>query len=129
MPCNSDYMNPTRKETDSQKCAQHLCYLFRKLKKPLPDWITKAAVSIYGSPDHLNDFVILICDAINGLTKNQIDKIIYDGKSKDARALADFWDEHVEADNKRKKEKILSAAEQLKKDNTEYLRLKKKLGK
>lgn len=45
-----------------------------------------------------------LCSTIKKMSKNQLDKIVYNGYNKMARDLADWWDEHQEMDKAREKE-------------------------
>lgn len=117
MPCNSEYMNPTHAEINSQKTCQNLVYLLEKLNKPIPDWVTKAAQNSYGVVDRLNESVTLLCSVVKGLNEEQAAEFIYDGRDKRARQLADWWEEHEIADAAREaKEKVQKEAARLKKE-------------
>ena len=40
----------------------------------------------------------MVCTAIRGMTTEQEDKILYNGRSKNARGLADWWEKHQKDD-------------------------------
>jgi hypothetical protein len=101
MPCNSEYMNPSEAETNSRRTAKLLRYVYTKLGWRIPDEVHLAAENYYGNVSKLNDFVIRLCTACGGMTKDEEKRIIYDGREARARDLADWWDEHQAADRKR----------------------------
>ena len=103
MGCNSDYMEPNAGEINSKETAQHLVYVFKKLgkEKELPEYVVKAAQDYYGNPPKLNDMVVMLCDTLSHMKKTILEKVVYDAHSKEARELADWWEEHKEADKQR----------------------------
>ncbi len=104
MPCNCDYMEPNSREVNSKETCENLRYTLRSLDLAIPQWITKAANDCYGNPDKLNEAVVMLCKLCGEMTKLQQDTIIYDGRSEDARKLADWWQKHQTADKKRELE-------------------------
>lgn len=101
MPCNSDYLNPNLSEQESKRAAQNIVYVHECLAISCPDWIKKAANATYGNSEKLNDLVVILCEICTNLTREQKEAIMYNGRSKKARQLADWWEEHQEADRKR----------------------------
>ncbi len=118
MGCNSDYMNPNATEANSQMVAGHLVYLLPRLGKPVPHHVQKAADSQYGDTTRLDDHTALLCNVCGALTKKQSDGFIYNGRSKEARALAEWWDEHQAADKER-----LAAERAEKRNNATFKRV------
>lgn len=107
MGCNSDYLNANAQEVHSKETAQHLSYVMTQLKQKVPEDITKAANDYYGNPGMLNSMVVQLCDILTNLDDKTRDAIVYNGKDKQARHLADWWDEHQAADKQRiAKEKL-----------------------
>ncbi len=102
MPCNSDYLAPSSKEEESRKCAQNILYVNSFLGKDIPTSIETASSSIYGDIFILNEMVVLLCKLCTEMTEVEKEAIIYDGHSKQARQLADWWEEHQTADKKRR---------------------------
>ena len=107
MPCDSSHMQATHKEVASKEIAAHLCYIIKALgKKPTKD-IKDAAKNYYGNLQNLDKWTELLCQICGDLDKEQQNKYIYDGRNKEARALADWWEDHQEQDARRKKNKEL----------------------
>lgn len=129
MPCVSDYLNPSQREVASRKFCQHVCYLLGALGKRVPEWASKGADEYYGAPERVNEATVLLCETIRGLTAKQMNAIVYDGRSPQARALADFWDQHEAADKRREAEEAARAKRESEDDEAEFERLRKKLGK
>jgi hypothetical protein len=101
MGCRSDYLEANAAETNSKEAAQHLVYVLTKLKQKVPEKITKAANEYYGNPSMLGAMVVQLCDILTNMDEEIRDAIVYNGKDKQARQLADWWDEHQAADKQR----------------------------
>lgn len=107
MPCDSGYLAPRGDEIASKETAQNLVYVLKALHREIPEWIRSASEHLYGAPRQLNELVVLLCELCTNMTHQEQNRIIYDGKNKQARQLADWWDEHLEADRKRIEKKKL----------------------
>jgi hypothetical protein len=65
-------------------------------------WAHDGAASIYGTSWSTNDAMTeCLCTIIKGMTEKEKSQWVYDGRSKKARMLADWWDRHQEWDKKR----------------------------
>ena len=104
MGCNSDYLNPTLEEENKVKISRLICFVNDKLGYKNSNSIFKASKSTYGEGVNLNEIVIELCNKLTSLNKKQKEEIIYNSKSKNSRELADWWEEHQEADKARIKE-------------------------
>lgn len=98
MPCNSDYMDPTNKEKELQETAKLLVYALKKKRRKVPKWVSDAAKDIYCLEDKV---VPELCSLIRSFHKEDMDRIVYNGRDKTSRRLADWWEEHEKADKKR----------------------------
>ena len=125
MGCRSDYMQPSQAEIESKKLCEHLSYLLPLASIAVPDWVNAGAKDCYGCLTKVNEATVLLCDTLKSLSKNDFDVIVYDGHSKRARALADWWEAHQEMDARHLAEEQRKLAQ----DTAEFERLKKKLGK
>lgn len=96
-PCQSDYLEPTRGELYRQATAQHYSYALTAVDMEVPDEVSTTARTIYA---HL-DFTMKLCKLIETFTTEQMDQIVYNGRSQDARSLADWWELHQAADQAR----------------------------
>lgn len=97
MPCRSDYMDPNGKEIALQRTAKLLVYLNKKLGLPSSKTLIAESENCYCA----SDFVPKLCKLLSGLTPEQENLLVYNGRVKEARDLADWWDEHKAADAKR----------------------------
>lgn len=124
MPCDGSYMDPNDWERNSHKVCKHLKFIFDKLKdeKKLPrklaaallcddralvEAIDKGAKDPYGclnTPYALDEQVAKLCSILSNMTPKMLDKYVYDGRNKQSRELANWWEEHQEADQDRVKE-------------------------
>jgi len=127
MPCNGDYLAPTERETASQQFCWHLCYLLGALKREIPDWARKGADEYYGDPARVNDATVLLCETIRGLTEDEKERLLYDGRNPQARSLADFWERHEAADKRRQQEAQVRDERERLNDEAEFERLRRKL--
>jgi uncharacterized protein YukE len=92
MPCNGDHMEPNYFEDASRHACKLICYLFPKVNRAVPTWAKKAAENYYGDQARLNQAEKMLLDALQTLSHKQEDKFVYNGRSKEARALADWAD-------------------------------------
>ena len=107
MPCRSDYMDPTHIETELQRTAQLLRFVYVKLEVPVSKKLNEAANSCYCS----DDFVPELCKTIRGLSEEQLNEIVYNARDKTSRDLADWWEEHEAADRAREAKERKKAEE------------------
>lgn len=103
MPCNSDYLGPNAKEKNKNEVAKHLVYVLSEQKQHIPDEYKQAAGNIYGQGIDLDEAVRDLCSIIQLMDKKELDEIVYNGRSRESRKLADWWDEHKKADEGRVK--------------------------
>lgn len=112
MPCNSDYMNPSHAEENSRKTAQNLEFALRMLGQPVPEYVAKAAAYIYGDTLQLNSMTVLLCKTLRELAATDAEKfeqLVYNGRNKNSRQLAQWWEEHEAADLEREAEELAEA--------------------
>jgi len=97
MPCNCDHLEPNLHEIESKNICEHLVWL-AKAKGQIPTmWISKGAENQYGVPQKVEELTQLLCKSC----ENTPEEVIYNGRIMEARALADWWDNHKEADKVR----------------------------
>ena len=101
MPCDSSYMNPTAEEENRQQVSSLICFVDSKLGIETPKNIKKAAKHIYGEGVDLDTITEHLCTKLSNLTKKQTHEITSNAREKRSRDLADWWEEHLEADRKR----------------------------
>src|SRR5688500_5664064 len=101
MPCRSDYLEAQGAEVSSREAAQHLVYLLTALGQPVPDKIKETADNYYGNSGQLEALVIMLCAMLGALSEEKINELVYNGRKREARELADWWDKHQEADKVR----------------------------
>jgi hypothetical protein len=100
MPCRND-MSPSAAEYEIRALAQHLSYVDGALALPTSARVHAAALCTYGDAKLLHGFTAELCGKIKGMSPEELDRIVYDGRNAQARALADWWDAHQAADAKR----------------------------
>ncbi len=128
MPCNSDYMEASGQELESQRVCKLLAYLYDKTGEAIPNWVARAATDYYGNLDRLDEATKLLCECIRGLTEVEFEKFVYNVHDKDSRRLAGWFERHQEWDERRVKEedetrrKIILKERALKKLSTEEMK-------
>jgi len=106
MPCESAYLEPTHQEIISSELCRHITYLNEKLEIKTPKWIEQGGEDHYGCPGKIEALERLLIKRIFILTPKQKEKLIYNGREKRARSLADWWDAYKERALDEKKEKV-----------------------
>jgi hypothetical protein len=104
-------MEPTEWEAESKRVCELIVWLEKRLREKevclesgcsphcphsvwVPDWVPEVAEETYGDPDKVHEATAILCE----LCRKTPDDIIYDGRDRTARRLADWWDDHQEAD-------------------------------
>jgi len=99
MPCDSSYLEATSREKELRRAAQLLVYVREQQRHPIEPFAKAAANDYYGNNDERP--LVLLCEALTCMEPEQRDSIVYNARSPMARNLADWWEEHQEADRKR----------------------------
>ena len=61
----------------------------------------KASDTYYCNEDKCDDFTALLCNTIESESVHEVHAIIYNGRDRTARKLADWWDNHQQHDAER----------------------------
>lgn len=127
MPCNSDYLEPSIREAELSRAAGLLVFALEASGRTPEPWARKEAANLYASDERI---VPELCALIRSLGDSERDRIVYDAKSRISRDLADWWEEHEQADREReereraairKAEARKSAAQKLTEEELEAL--------
>lgn len=97
MPCRDDWPSPSGAQVRSQRAAGLLIFLYEKLGKPVTESLKRDANDCYCN----TDYVRVLCALLKSMGEEERDAFIYVARDKRARALADWWEEHLEADRAR----------------------------
>jgi hypothetical protein len=96
MPCRSDGMEPNAQEQTNQRAARLLVYTLKRLDRPTENWMVQEANNIYARDERT---IPRLCDVLKEMPSDQRDALVYGSpRDKMARQLADWWEEHQEAD-------------------------------
>ena len=98
MPCSSDGYEQTGWEKERQRAAKLLIWLQRKLGVEVDPYIIKLSETYWCDDD---EGIVQLCGTLKRMSEDQINTIVYNARDKNARALADWWEEHQEIDAKR----------------------------
>ena len=104
MPCNGDYMEPSQEEENTRETARHLRYVLTALGKPVPKFVEDATCAGYRGFGQLNPLVVRLCTEIREMPDSVRESLVYDAHSAPARALATWWEKHLDADRIRLKQ-------------------------
>jgi hypothetical protein len=91
-------MEPNDKERQLQRTAKLLIYVQQQLGQGTPRWVQKTAANIYASDERV---VPKLCSTLRNMSKSDMERIVYNAHSVQARDLADWWEEHQKADRAR----------------------------
>jgi hypothetical protein len=109
MPCRDDWPSPTGAQARSQRAAQLLVSLYEKMGKPVTSSLKNDAKDCYCNTDHVK----VLCAILKAMSEGERDVYLYDPRDRKARALADWWEDHLESD--RQREQAEKKKDQLKK--------------
>jgi hypothetical protein len=98
MGCDSSYLEPHDFEVQTQRAAKLLLYVLGKTGGHPETWLAQEAVNIYANDKRI---VPQLCAALQALSPQQIESIVYDAHSVISRDLADWWEAHQRADAER----------------------------
>lgn len=106
MPCRSDYLDPTASERETTKVAKLLLYVLRSqgVQSQAVGTLVKDAETTCPDTDRLEGYVQQLCARIRDLSDEERTRVIYNGHSRIARELADWWDDHEESDRRREED-------------------------
>jgi hypothetical protein len=90
-------MRATGTEEYNKLTAELLVYLRQQVGQDVNGSIHADAQNYYGGADYTRD----LCEILRSLSESDVDKIVYNARNAMARKLADWWEEHQEADRKR----------------------------
>ena len=92
MPCNDPIMSD--RDTRTYTAAELYKTFAERDKLPIPEWVQKNR-HIWPYGEKCDEITALLCD----YCKSKGDAFIYNGRDRDCRQLADWWDEHKVLDN------------------------------
>jgi hypothetical protein len=99
MPCRSDYLEPNHREQLLQEIAQLLIYVRKNTKTgvKVDGKLRRAANDIYCTKDYVPE----LCATLRALPSEDFERVVYNAREPMSRKLADWWEEHEAADQKR----------------------------
>lgn len=102
MPCNSDYMEPTRYEKEIANSATLLVWLQTKLNQPINDIEIKMSNPMNYPQQKDGDYIVAkLCSLVRSLSEEDFESYVYNAYDKTSRELATWWEEHEAADKER----------------------------
>lgn len=101
MPCNSDYQNPSTYDVDISQTVKNLIFVLNELGIQTNNELAAAYRQCFFSKEEGDKWTAELCSRLSSLSKKDKNRIIYNAKSAKSRRLADWYEEHQEADKKR----------------------------
>lgn len=108
MPCQTE--EPDRNHVATQRAARLYLYVVRLLGEHGPlRWVQELAANPFAQDDRM---IPLLCGKLKALGPAAFSAIVYNARSRESRDLADWWEDHQEADRQRQEAeaKALAAA-------------------
>jgi hypothetical protein len=104
MPCTSDCHEVDVKQAYNQETARCYRYALLAAEQALPTSVLVASRDTYCN----KDFTDQLCGFLRSLSPEAFERIVY-ARNKDARNLANWWEEHERMDNLRVQQELLQA--------------------
>lgn len=113
MPCNSDHLEPTARESYNQATAALFLHVLEKTNWMASNTIKglaaarKLKAEAQKTADHIyasSDYTAPLCGLLRALKAEQINTFnatVYDAKNRTSRQLADWWEDHCQQDDRR----------------------------
>lgn len=100
MPCSEPQQSST--DMQAERTAKAIVILFGKLGLDTPQEIKRIirGHSFYGT--QCNKLTRFLCEAINTLSVDEVETIIFNAHDRDSRFLANWYEDHLEKDKSRK---------------------------
>jgi oligoribonuclease NrnB/cAMP/cGMP phosphodiesterase (DHH superfamily) len=129
MPCKSEYLEPNAREIEATRVARLLIYVCEALSdsyEPSENVATNA-VTAYPNVTFLDDHTKLLCGHLKALSEEQANKIIWDGRKREARELAEWWERHQELDKEREFKEVARKDEHFTNNLISYITTERQL--
>ena len=94
MPCSSDRMEQTAEEKMRAETATLLVYLLNKLGYGIDVRAASTSGDYWASKEDGDYVYAKLCKVLGSMNESELDKIVYDGRSRMSRRLADWWENH-----------------------------------
>lgn len=96
----------TKEQKRNHEAANFIIYINDKLDYYLviPPYVIESSKNYFANDERL---VPELCKIIKSLSKDEFEKIVYNAHNKQSRALADWWEEQLDLDEKKEMESII----------------------
>lgn len=97
MPCRTDdSYGPSAREIEKGKVLDHLNYVATCY--PLPSYAKQLG---HVSQLDVDNLTAMLCAALELMSEQDLDLVVYDARNPKSRALADWWEAHQKMDAER----------------------------
>lgn len=98
MPCKTE--EPDHNHVATQRAAKLYLYVLAYFNPfDRPQWVVDLVSNPYAQDDRI---IPLLCKTLKDLPRGTFENLVYNARSRESRDLADWWEEHQEADKRRK---------------------------
>lgn len=94
MPCYTP--DESNHDKESRRVSNLILIFDKKMNIKSDPRIEKWANAYY--ENHCNVVTPMLCEKIRALNEDELNQIVYNGRDKESRMLADWWDEHDKFD-------------------------------
>ena len=107
MPCSDSGRydsGPNKRAERTIEVARHICYVAKcqgKKVKLLHIRVSKSSPYDQNIDIHLDSLTAELCGKIRSMSEREREEIVFNGHSREARALADWWEDHEKFDKER----------------------------
>ena len=101
MPCNSDYLASSCKEREHRRAARLLLYVLRTTRQEIPAWLHLEVDNLYAKDERT---IPVLCAVLAHASPAVLEEVVYNARNKTARDLANWWEDHQEADRTREEQ-------------------------
>jgi len=106
-------MEPRAAEIESKHVAKLIVYVESFLGNHPATWILAAAATTYGAESRVSELTAILCEAVRELDEQQLELVVYDGRSEQAWELASWWEQHQKDDIRHEREDAEERAREL----------------
>jgi len=101
MPCYDP--RPLPYQVKGREACQHIAWIHECYGTPIPGWVERGIDWQIDSEEISHQIVAYLCEMCHAIEKipTIAEKIIYNGRERKARNLANWWEDHQEMDNER----------------------------
>lgn len=107
MPCRNDYIPTDGRSDEADRVERMIRWLYPKIDRTTDPERRRV---LCPDADRLDHLTADLCEALRGMSDDQLDRWVYDGRRAISRELAGWWEEHQDEDSRRVRDEMLHQA-------------------